>query len=251
MAVGDLYVQVDEVVGIDSSVVAARNVSIQTDEVVAVQTYTVPIGITRITVDAYGAAGGGGTGKGGRVRCQLAVFPGEVLQINVGGAGVVSGAGGVNGGGTLGGGGATDIRRTPYAIANRLVVAPGGGGDSNGVGRGGHGGTPNGVAGTLGAFGSGATQSGGGAGGGNAGALGAGGSGDDKAFDGAGGGSGYYGGGGGAGSSFSNSGGGGGGGSGLSTGIAEFLETGVKTGDGSMSITVLRNTVLFLRRRGL
>src|ERR1019366_7007824 len=98
-----------------------------------------------------GASGGNNSGSswpsngglGGRVQCTLAVTPGQVLQVYVGGAGAagtptVGGAGGYNGGasgamlsgsyGGGGGGGATDIRVLPYALANRLVVAGGAGG---------------------------------------------------------------------------------------------------------------------------
>ncbi len=116
----------------------------------AVQTWTVPTGVTSVNIDAQGAAGGAATsslgvttpGKGGRVRGTLAVTPGTVLYVYVGGAGgagLSTGAtGGFNGGaGTAsyfstysggGGGGASDIRIGGVALANRVVVAPGGGG---------------------------------------------------------------------------------------------------------------------------
>jgi hypothetical protein len=85
----------------------------------AIQTYTVPTGVTSVLVDAVGAAGGSTAtiagGLGGRVQAALPTTPGEVLFIFVGG---VSGnsAAGFNGGGAgtapgMGGGGATDIRR--------------------------------------------------------------------------------------------------------------------------------------------
>ena len=54
------------------------------------QTFTVPAGVTSITVDALGAEGGGSEsgavgGRGGQASATVAVTPGEVLQIIVGG----------------------------------------------------------------------------------------------------------------------------------------------------------------------
>jgi len=109
------------------------------------QTYTVASGITSLAVDVRGAHGGrdyfdsGRGGYGGRVQCILAVTPGQVLNVFVGGAGnngvPVSGPnyGGYNGGGTScwlagSGGGASDIRSGGTALTNRIVVAGGGGG---------------------------------------------------------------------------------------------------------------------------
>lgn len=114
-----------------------------------VQTFTVPQCVTTLSVDLRGAQGGAGYnlfslgGNGGRVTGTIAVSSGEVLEIYVGGMGTngsssTLGAGGFNGGGNGnlvvgsygggGGGGASDIRSTPYGIANRLAVAGGGGG---------------------------------------------------------------------------------------------------------------------------
>ncbi len=121
-----------------------------------VQTYTVPAGVTCVTVDAQGASGGavgpvtGGItattpGNGGRVEATLTVVPGAVLDIKVGGVGADgTGAvalGGYNGGGNASpwstvsptwtggaGGGASDIRVAPYGLVNRQIVAAGGGG---------------------------------------------------------------------------------------------------------------------------
>ncbi|MBK9453156.1 MAG: CUB domain-containing protein [Bacteroidetes bacterium] len=115
-----------------------------------VQTFTVPSGVTSITVDAYGAAGYGALGYGGRVQSTHPVVPGEVLQIYVGGAGTET-TGGFNGGGNAGanigygsGGGATDIRQGGAGLANRIMVAGGGGGTGSNCGtntaEGGHGG---------------------------------------------------------------------------------------------------------------
>jgi hypothetical protein len=116
-----------------------------------VQTYTVPIGVTIISVDAQGAVGGGEVGfgytttggNGGRVQCNLSVTPGQVLYIFVGSAGgpYPPGFGGggsgsehlIGGGGyvaTGSGGGATDIRIGGTDLANRVIVAGAGGGSS-------------------------------------------------------------------------------------------------------------------------
>ncbi|MFN8393529.1 MAG: HYR domain-containing protein [Bacteroidia bacterium] len=116
----------------------------------AVQSYTVPVGVTTINVDAMGGDGYGPEGRGGRVQCDLAVTPGEVLYIYVGGQGTDN-TGGYNGGGTPGtnanyggGGGGTDIRRGGTTITNRILVAGGGGGSASNCGtwtaEGGHGG---------------------------------------------------------------------------------------------------------------
>jgi PKD repeat protein len=106
-------------------------------------TWTVPAGVTQITVDVIGGEGGnqvngGIPGTGGRVQALVNVTPGEVLNLNVGGRGSNGTSswsffsGGFNGGGSGyrggGGGGASDIRRNGNALANRIVVAGGGGG---------------------------------------------------------------------------------------------------------------------------
>ncbi len=146
--------------------------------------YTVPAGVTQIGVDLAGAQGGTSLssqgGKGGRIQATLAVSPGEVLQLNVGGSGTnyqycVSRAGGYNGGGSGygyggGGGGATDIRKGGTAVSNRVLVGGGGGGagyncgSSNGE-YGGAGDYPNGGFGTCCNYGSGTAQCYGGSGG--------------------------------------------------------------------------------------
>ena len=117
------------------------------------QTWLVPNCITQVTVTIAGAQGGTGGytsnntqnqgGNGGSVSGVLPVVGGTTLQLNVGGRGGAGssggfGVGGFNGGANGyywpgnywggGGGGASDIRVTPYALANRTVIAGGGGG---------------------------------------------------------------------------------------------------------------------------
>jgi N-acetylneuraminic acid mutarotase len=220
------------------------------------QTYTVPAGVTSVTVDALGASGdptgfpNGDPGRGGRVQSTLAVTPGQTLYVLVGGQGGSSG--GYNGGNGVNrkGGGASDVRQGGTALTDRKIVAGGGGsGALQGLGSawaGGHGGYP---AGTNYSSPSGAagTQSAGGAAGpcsspcvvpAAAGSLGQGGqAGRDSSGDAGGGGGGYYGGGGGGIISVSRGGGGGGSsyaGSGTS---ATTYTTGHQTGAGQIVIT--------------
>ena len=112
-----------------------------------VQTYTVPAGVSAITVDVQGAMGGGVNcaygnyqsigGCGGRVQATVAVTPGHVLNITVGQKPGNTGGGGYGGGGNdlaaftttwpgAGGGGATTIYDNTSATT--LVIAGGGGG---------------------------------------------------------------------------------------------------------------------------
>ncbi|MCX8486493.1 MAG: glycine-rich protein, partial [Crocinitomicaceae bacterium] len=105
----------------------------------AAQSWTVPPCVYNISVSVKGAQGGGPGGLGATVlNPSIAVTPGQVLQINVG-QNPTGPTGGWNGGGngfeaapvtyqSYGGGGASDIRITPYALTNRIVVAGGGGG---------------------------------------------------------------------------------------------------------------------------
>ena len=110
------------------------------------QTFTVPAGVCTVSFDAIGGHGGdssGGAGvgaQGGEATGTIAVTPGEVLQINVGGPGTngvthgAPGSGGFNGGAIGGaavslfgeggdafpgggGGGATDIRQGGPSLA--------------------------------------------------------------------------------------------------------------------------------------
>jgi Glycine rich protein len=98
----------------------------------AAQTWTVPAGVTQATFDLYGAQGfGSAAGLGGRATATIAVTPAASIQVNVGGQGQ-SNAGGFNGGGGgtgfNSGGGASDIRIGGTALADRKLVAGGGGG---------------------------------------------------------------------------------------------------------------------------
>ena len=223
----------------------------------AAQTYTVPAGVTSINVLIWGAGGAGGDrtgggnagagGSGAFVKGTLAVTPGQVLQIVVGGRGTYSTAngthvGGYGGGGTAyqnagSGGGYSGIFLTSITFANARAVAGGGAGGGYGRSRnfGGAGGATTGSNGagldathtggaggtvaTGGTFGSGTGTTSGVAGvqlqggtGGNAG---------NNTYGGGGGGGGYYGGGGGYGSNQSGNtgtwGSGGGGGASYTT----------------------------------
>jgi gliding motility-associated-like protein len=200
----------------------------------AMQTWVVPPCVYTVTIDVRGAKGAGNNsgspgngGLGARVQGSLAVTPGQVLNIYVGGTGGFP-AGGWNGGGnganagggcgvigSGGGGGASDIRIGGTALANRVAVAGGGGGKGGGDPyssiHGGAAGNPNGNPGTsyFGVAGQGGNAGSGGAAGGpwgggasgQAGSLGQGGNGAaDPCYNygpGGGGGGGRYGGGGG------------------------------------------------------
>lgn len=146
------------------------------------QTYTVPAGITLIQIEAYGAQGGGlNGGLGGEAIATIPVTPGAVLEVYVGqNPTTQTGAGGWNGGGACTvdpcaggggwqGGGASDVRVAPYALANRIIVAGGGGGEGWSDGVGGAGGGTTGVDGEAswiaGTHGLGGTAVAGGAGG--------------------------------------------------------------------------------------
>jgi hypothetical protein len=109
----------------------------------AIQTWTVPAGVTQIFVDVVGAQGGSASpylgGKGGKVSGVLTVASGDILQITVGGQSTnniaVYGFGGNGGRSTIygtiarAGGGLSAISTTaPVTQANALVIAAGGGG---------------------------------------------------------------------------------------------------------------------------
>lgn len=142
-------------------------------------TFTVPAGVTSLSVKVWGGGGGGGAGGsaaaggtgggGGYVSGNVTVTPGETLTVYVGGGGATGTRNTAGGGG--GGGGYSSIYRgaTPLAIA---AGGGGGGGGRNSAGNtggaGGAGGGTNGIAGTTSGAGGGGgagTQSAGGAGG--------------------------------------------------------------------------------------
>lgn len=238
----------------------------------AVQSFTVPSCVSTVSVDARGAAGGNGYtfissgGLGGRVTAVISVTPGQVLQIFVGGAGGNAGIGtggtaGYNGGGAGkawgssggggGGGGASDIRISPYALADRIIVAGGGGGaaynySSTNFDRGGPGGGTTGGTGfggnsqTGSGVGTGGSQSAGGTGGtypsyctANSGSLGLGAAGGGTCSNtGGGGGGGYYGGGGGV-----WAGGGGGSSYAISTSSSVVHTQGSQSGNGQVFLS--------------
>lgn len=94
------------------------------------QPFTVPAGVTSLTVEAVGGRGGNLGGYGARVTGGVAVTPGESLSVVVAGNGEV-GLAGSGGGGAVpfgsfagGGGGASQLSRA----GQPLVVAAGGGG---------------------------------------------------------------------------------------------------------------------------
>lgn len=111
---------------------------------------TVPRGVTRVTLAAYGAQGRNNTqnstaaARGGFASGTRTVTPGEVLHVFVGGGGGTGASGGFNGGADgnqsgaappdaacagAGGGGASDVRAGGAELADRVLVAGGGGGD--------------------------------------------------------------------------------------------------------------------------
>jgi hypothetical protein len=238
----------------------------------AVQTWTVPSspsGSVVLSIDAYGAQGGGSGGNGGRVQTTLTISSGTVLRIVVGGQPNsrnpvygFAGSGGANfstsGRDGFAGGGLTGIfNNISISQANCFMLAAGGGGASGLIfNSGGIAGAPNGSNGNQGNFsgfqegGRGATQSAAGAAGtsidpqsaastsgaaingGNGGAINT-----STWVGGGGGGAGFFGGGGGAGGGTSN-GAGGGGSSYVNTSFATntTYSAGVRTGNGVLTI---------------
>ncbi|GIK69364.1 MAG: hypothetical protein BroJett020_06590 [Bacteroidota bacterium] len=85
----------------------------------SIQTFTVPNGITSVTIEARGAQGGSGGGKGARMIGDFTVTPGQVLQVLVGQEGGIAPNQVGNGGG---GGSFVVYNNTP------LCIAGGGGG---------------------------------------------------------------------------------------------------------------------------
>jgi hypothetical protein len=128
----------------------------------AEQDFTVPAGVTSMHVVAIGGKGGTGAGNtktggfGAVVSADIAVTPGQVLEVLVGGnggdaAGTTGGSGGFNNGakggddgpgteGGGGGGGMSDVLDpTQTFFTGVLVLAAGGGGSGGGPGSGGGG----------------------------------------------------------------------------------------------------------------
>lgn len=229
----------------------------------AVQTWVVPNNVYKVTIECWGAQGGGSQGgKGGYAKGTLDVTPGETLRAYVGGrndSGTITGGwngGGNSGGANLGrpGGGASDVRQGGTALSARKIVGAGGAGHSSQSAnstpnyKGGRGGAVTGERGsgpsTTGGSGHGGSQSAGGTGGGQsglgfgaAGTLGNGGNGAAAASrGGGGGGGGFYGGGGGG--PYGDYAGGGGGGSNYIGGVKSGSTTrGVRVGNGLIKFT--------------
>ena len=221
----------------------------------AVQTYTVPVGVTLIEISAAGAAGGSGYnsnqwgpgGLGGYISTLLSVSPGQVYYVYVGGMGasrttyygISHSSGGYNGGGSCAGpntgegGGGTDVRRVANDVTTRIIVSGGGGGGQS-WNNGGNGGGllgGNGLGGCTAV--NGGSQTAGGtssAGSACAGSLYQGGG--CSISNSAGGGGGYYGGAGGGCS--------GGGGSSYTSGTVLFNLQGVHAGNGNVTIVAIK-----------
>ncbi|WP_397405158.1 glycine-rich protein [Phenylobacterium sp.] len=114
----------------------------------AAQTYAVPAGVSSVTVELWGGAGGNGNGSvgawsggGGYVRATFTVIPGDVLKIETagGGQGAAQAANGGAGGWPDGGPGARGNRgsgggggSSRFYINNVLKAVAGGGGGSGG-----------------------------------------------------------------------------------------------------------------------
>jgi hypothetical protein len=232
------------------------------------QSFTVPAGVTSITMEGFGAAGGDNEagdasgGNGGYLKSTITVTPGDLLTIVVGKGGGINdepfGDGGQGGEGDDGpfaagsGGGVTYVKNS----SNETLFVIGAGGGAGGAGllvKGADGGDGGGLIGGDGiiAFGGaipgeGGTQKNGGDGGGAPGASLAGGDGTDIVFGfdeggGGGGGAGYFGGGGGDAGIYGDPGSGGGGGSSFvidgSTDTTNTQGHASATGNGSITFT--------------
>jgi hypothetical protein len=219
----------------------------------AAQTWVVPAGVTSVTVEALGAgtpAPGHDDGAGGgRAEAPFGVTPGQTITVLVGGSGSTfdgsfEPTAGFNGGGRgfNGGGGASDIRIGGTSLSDRVLVAGGAGGAGlcsiGGLPIGGAGGGLIGLSSVSEPCGSstpgtGGTQTGGGVNPVDSGANGAFGVGGDQLATwgpAAGGGGGWYGG------AAGELNGAGGGGSGHGPAGTVF-ETGVRSGDGQVTIS--------------
>jgi hypothetical protein len=105
------------------------------------QSYTVPTGVTTLTVTMWGAGGGGAStdragGAGAFIQGTLSVTPGQILTIIVGGgsASTYGGGGAGSGNGADRGGGRSSIKTS----GGDEIVIVGGGGGSGGDHGGGH-----------------------------------------------------------------------------------------------------------------
>nr|WP_276603459.1 glycine-rich protein [Nannocystis pusilla] len=137
------------------------------------QVFVVPECVTTLSVELWGAQGGPSRcgideihglpdvqmdgGRGGWLRAELPVRPGEVLLVLVGGRGGIDGAPGWNGGGrggvwAGGGGGGSDIRIGGASLIDRALVVGGGGGGSCGFPDHGAGGAGGGSSATTGSW---------------------------------------------------------------------------------------------------
>jgi hypothetical protein len=230
------------------------------------QLFTVPAGVSSITVTAYGAQGGAGYvaggGPGGGAQAAFTVSPGDPVEVLVGGqgggwSGNGGNAGGFNGGGAggsgfggAGGGGASDVRLGTCAstlncqLDDRALV--GGGGGGGGVQQccnaaGGGGGAPSGGTGNGPAGGGGGSQTAGGSPGGGSPTQDAGGSGESGVYGGGGGGGGGYWGGGGGSNGYGGDSGiaGGGGGSSYGPSGATTFFNASQSGNGQVTITYI------------
>ena len=229
--------------------------------------FNVPIGVSSIDFEIYGASGGRG-GLGGKVTGTLTSLPSSIYVV-IGGAGTIGSqaAGGYNGGGQAGGyrtnegsgGGASDLR-LDLGLDSRIVVAGGGGG------AGGFSGAPGGAGGAeiaangqsgQGSGGGGGTQTSGGPAGvsnggsaSSAGAFGVGGTGGNSTnAGGGGGGGGWYGGGGGGADDDNCCSDGGGGGGGSSFAHTSYVsnaahEAGVQLGNGRVVLRYTKTLVV-------
>lgn len=101
-----------------------------------VQTFTVPNGVSQVTIEVWGAQGGANwvnnVNFGGYNKADFPVTSGSVLEVYVGGQ-ATSTVGGYNGGGNgegagKGGGGASDVRMNGSTLNDRIITAGGGGG---------------------------------------------------------------------------------------------------------------------------
>ena len=234
--VGGVSVSASNPCGTSAAQTVPVNVGTQTfNYTSSAQTFTVPINVTSINIQCWGAQGSSsGSGLGGYATGSLTVTPGEQLGVYVGGQNGYNGGGIGNSGN---GGGGTDVRQGGAGLNNRVIVAGGGGAGYGGNAGGAGGGTSGGAASysTNGSYPQGGTQNAGGNWGGTFGT----GANSDQSYGGSGGGGGWYGGGSNPttqGAPVINS--SGGGGSGYIGGVTGgSMQTGVRSGDGQILIT--------------